>query len=440
MRAEQLQSWGRYPAVHQIGHQIEWRDQLTHDYSLLIEKYGTLLPYGNGRSYGDSCLARSDHVLRMRSLSRFIAVDWAHGVVRAEAGVTLGEILALALPRGWFLSVTPGTRFVTLGGAIANDVHGKNHHVRGTFGRHVRSFRLLRSDRGGLVCAPEVEADLFRATIGGLGLTGVIEWAELQLIAVKSAFMEASTVRFDCLADFFSLSAQLDKTHEYTVAWIDSLAAGAGTGRGVFMAANHSEEGGLAAREARSLPIPLTPPISVVNRISARLFNSAYFWMHRGGRKRSRPGYEKFFYPLDRVRDWNRIYGPRGLQQFQCVVPERNAEAATRELLRCIATSSNASFLAVLKKCGGLASPGLLSFPMAGTSLALDFAHSDSLNEATFPRLDAIVRAAGGRLYPAKDAHMSAQDFRSFYPDWARVEALRDPALASRFWDRVTRT
>ena len=144
--------------------------------------------------------------------------------------------------------------------------------------------------------------------------------------------------------------------------------------------------------------------------------------------------------PLDRVRDWNRIYGPRGLQQFQCVVPERNAEAATRELLRCIATSSNASFLAVLKKCGGLASPGLLSFPMAGTSLALDFAHSDSLNEATFPRLDAIVRAAGGRLYPAKDAHMSAQDFRSFYPDWARVEALRDPALASRFWDRVTRT
>ena len=440
MRARQLQSWGRYPAVSQIGHRIEWRDRLVRDYSSLNEKFGTVLPYGNGRSYGDSCLARSDHVLQMRSLCRFIAVDWVRGVVRAEAGVTLGEILALALPKGWFLSVTPGTRFVTLGGAIANDVHGKNHHVRGTFGRHVRSFHLLRSDRGGMVCSPDVEIELFRATIGGLGLTGVIEWAELQLIPVKSGFMESSTQRFDSLAEFFSLSAQLDKTHEYTVAWVDSLAGGAATGRGVFMAANHSEEGGLMVSPPGAVSVPLTLPVSAINRISARLFNSAYFSLHHGGPKRSHQRYDTFFYPLDRLHDWHRIYGPRGLQQFQCVVPEHNAEAATRELLRSIKKSGDASFLAVLKKCGSLPSPGLLSFPMPGTSLALDFAHSDTLNDATFPRLDAIVREAGGRLYPAKDAHMSSQDFRSFYPEWSQVEALRDPALASRFWDRVTET
>jgi FAD/FMN-containing dehydrogenase len=435
--SDPLYSWGRYPAAPQVAHACSWLSDVAVLRDRVIAAHGSTLPYGNGRSYGDSCLAASDQVLHMRTLNRFIEVDWQQGTVLAEAGVTLAEILAIAIPQGWFLSVTPGTQFVTLGGAIANDVHGKNHHLRGTFGNHVRRFGLLRNGEELLTCAPSDHPELYAATLGGLGLTGVITWAEIQLIPIRASQIDSSVVRFDNLAEFFTLSAELDHQHEYSVAWIDCLAKGAEAGRGVFIVGDHARYGALDLDERSKLQVPLTPPFSLINNLSLRAFNEAYWRVHPAVRTRTRSSYQPFFYPLDRLLHWNRVYGRKGFQQYQCVVPDAVAEVAMGELLGAIAESGQGSFLAVLKRCGDIASPGLLSFPLPGTSLALDFPQKTDL-APLFARLDAIVCEAGGRLYPAKDAHMSGSDFRQAYPAWEQLEALRDPSLMSRFWKRVT--
>lgn len=432
-----LYSWGRFPHTPQRGHGCVWLDELPAHIDRVVEAHHSALPYGNGRSYGDSCLAASDQVLHMRSLDRLIKADWTTGVIKAEAGITLAELLAVAIPQGWFLPVTPGTQFATLGGAIANDVHGKNHHVRGTFGRHVLGFGLLRRGEPELFCSPDVEPALFSASIGGLGLTGVIHWAQIQLMPIRASQVSTTTVRFANLAEFFALSAELDEQHEYSVAWVDCLAKGPETGRGVFIVGDHAQYGSLEVGQRKKLSVPLTPPVSLINKVSLSAFNNLYWRLHPSQRKPGRSDYEPFFYPLDRILHWNRIYGRRGFQQYQCVVPTANAEAAMGDLLRTIADAGQGSFLAVLKRCGDIASPGLLSFPLEGTSLALDFAQSEHLENVLFPRLDDIVRAAGGRLYPAKDAHMSGADFRRAYPAWEQLEALRDPSLMSRFWSRV---
>lgn len=432
-----LYSWGRFPRRPQRGHGCVWLDELPAQMDRVIGAHRSSLPYGNGRSYGDSCLATSDEVLHMRSLDRLIEADWTTGVIKAEAGITLAEVLAVAIPQGWFLPVTPGTQFATLGGAIANDVHGKNHHVRGTFGRHVLGFGLLRHGEPEVTCSPDAHPDLFAASIGGLGLTGVIHWAQIQLMPIRASQIDTTTVRFANLAEFFALSTELDARHEYSVAWVDCLAKGAETGRGVFIVGDHAQYGSLDVGQRKKLSVPLTPPVSLINKVSLSAFNSLYWRLHPSQRKQGRSAYEPFFYPLDRILHWNRIYGRRGFQQYQCVVPAANAEAAMGELLRTIADAGQGSFLAVLKRCGDIASPGLLSFPLEGTSLALDFAQSEALENVLFPRLDDIVRAAGGRLYPAKDAHMSGADFRRAYPAWEQLEALRDPSLMSRFWSRV---
>ena len=435
--SESLYSWGRYPSYPQTAKPCHWRAEIRQALADMAALHGTLLPFGNGRSYGDSCLAASDQVLHLRPLDRFIAANWETGLIRAEAGVTLDELLALAIPKGWFLPVTPGTQFITLGGALANDVHGKNHHIKGTFGCHVPRFGLVRSDRGALECSPGENPEFYAATIGGLGLTGVIDWVELQLAPIKSSLIDATHVRFGSLEEFFALSAELDARYEFTVSWIDCLARGKSIGRGIYMAGNHAEEGPLAFESKAKLNVPLTPPFSAINRLSLQLFNSAYYRVHHAGRHDSRIGYEPFFYPLDRILNWNRVYGPQGFQQYQCAIPDASSAAAIRELLDAIATAHSGSFLAVLKRFGNVASPGLLSFPMPGTTLALDFPQQGETTARLFARLDAIVREAGGRLYPAKDAHMSGEDFRAFYPEWGRLEALRDPVLSSRFWERV---
>jgi FAD/FMN-containing dehydrogenase len=437
MKYGKLMPWGLFPSFPQTPHPCHWRSDLPNLLTQLGKNHRGILPFGNGRSYGDSCLAVSDHVVHTRTLDRFISADWENGVIIAESGMTLEELLALTIPRGWFLPVTPGTKFITLGGALANDIHGKNHHRRGTFGQHVKRFSLVRSDRLPLICSLTENTDLFAATIGGLGLTGIIEWLELKLIPIQSSFIDALHIRFDSLNEFFALSSELDDQHEYTVAWIDCLAKGRSTGRGVYIAGDHSRKGDLSVNYARKMRIPFTPPISMINPLTLRLFNSVYYQIHKTGRNLSVISYEPFFYPLDRILHWNRIYGSRGFQQYQCVIPDRSAHSAVHELLNVIAAAGSGSFLAILKRCGGMASPGLLSFPFPGVSLALDFPQKEKLSDRLFPRLDAIVREAGGRLYPAKDAHMSADDFRHFYPAWNQVEKLRDPALYSRFWQRV---
>jgi FAD/FMN-containing dehydrogenase len=430
----ELYSWGRFPSIAQTPHAVHWRGEIARSVDEITQAHGTTLPFGNGRSYGDSCLAASDHVIQLRPLDRLIAADWQSGVVAAEAGITLGEILRVAIPRGWFLPVAPGTQFATLGGAIANDVHGKNHHLRGTFGCHLKRFSLRR--RGdSATCSSTDRADLFAATIGGLGLTGIVEWAEIQLMPIRSSRIDSLTVRFDSLAEFFALSGELDPAHEYSAAWIDCLSK---AGRGVLIVGNHAPDGELKSNDAAKLQVPITPRWSLINKLTLRAFNEAYFHSYSAGRKPQRARYESVLFPLDGILNWNRVYGRSGFQQYQCVIPEAAAQGAMQTLIAATAEAGQGSCLAVLKRCGTIASPGLLSFPMPGTSLALDFPQAPTLEKTLFPRLDAIVREAGGRLYPAKDAHMTGADFRKAYPAWEKVEALRDPALNSRFWQRVT--
>jgi FAD/FMN-containing dehydrogenase len=434
---QRYHSWGRYPKPKQSAVRLSWRNEpllLSSDQQL------TCLPFGNGRSYGDSCLNEGGLLLDARGLDRFIAFDPSTGILRCEAGVLLAEILALVVPQGWFLPVIPGTQFVTVGGAIANDVHGKNHHRAGTFGCYVRCFELLRSDNQRLVCSPAENPDWFRATIGGLGLTGMILWAEIALKRILNPAMEVDTIRFPDLEEFFALSAESDRDFEYTVAWIDCLARDRYLGRGLFFRANHA-----AALCSRPPPAPkhrfniaLELPVSLINRLSVRAFNSLYYQKQRGSRSRAIVHYDRFFYPLDGIWHWNRLYGPRGFLQYQCVVPDAGGKDAVKDILHRVAAAGTGSSLAVLKVFGDQPSPGLLSFPRPGVTLALDFPYRGEKTLGLLEQLDQTVVAAGGAVYPAKDARMSAASFKQYFPRWETLEGFRDPKFSSSFWRRVT--
>jgi FAD/FMN-containing dehydrogenase len=365
-------------------------------------------------------------------MDRFIAFNSVSGVLRCEAGVLLSEILELFVPRGWFLPVTPGTRYVTLGGAVANDVHGKNHHRAGSFGCHVRSFELLRSDGSRRLCSAQENSDWFAATIGGLGLTGLITWVEIELRRIAGSGIAVANTRFAGLDEFFSLNAAAEAAHEYTVAWIDCLAA---TPRGILMAGDHAAPGDFPPREPRALPLaPPSLPFSLINDLSLRAFNRLYY--NRRLPARALMHYAPFFYPLDSIAHWNRLYGRRGFFQYQFVLPG-TARTALSEILRDIAASGQGSFLAVLKTFGAASSPGLLSFPMPGVTLALDFPNHGADTLALFDRLDAIIGAAGGRLYAAKDARMSGDFFRRSNPRLDEFMPFIDPRFSSDFARRV---
>jgi FAD/FMN-containing dehydrogenase len=372
-------------------------------------------------------------------MDRLLAFDEHTGVLRCEAGVLLGEILSLALPHGWFLPVVPGTRFVTVGGAIANDIHGKNHHRAGTFGCHVRSFELLRSDGSRRVCSPAGNTELYRATIGGLGLTGLITWAELQLRRVSNACFEVESHRFPDLDEFFAISGDSDSRFEYTVAWLDCAPQRQIRGRGIFSRGNHSTDEVTNCRpQSGRLAVPVTPPVSMVNSLSLKAFNLLYFARHGAGLKSARIHYQPFLFPLDGIGSWNRIYGPRGFFQHQSVIPAPNSRDVVREMLAYIAASGAGSFLAVLKVFGTMESPGLLSFPRPGATLAVDFPNRGPGTLKLLAGLDRIVDQAGGAIYPAKDARMTRDQFRRYFPCWEEFSRQVDPMFSSGFWRRVS--
>jgi FAD/FMN-containing dehydrogenase len=327
---------------------------------------------------------------------------------------------------------------VTVGGAIANDVHGKNHHRAGTFGCHVRRLELLRSNGERLVCSPSENPDWFAATVAGLGLTGVVTWAELQLRRISSPRLDVDSVRFGHLDEFFSLSAESEQAAEYTVSWIDCLARGKHLGRGIFQRANHGADAAPAPPKSRKLSVPFQLPVSLVNGVSLRVFNTLIYHKQWSRLKHSSEYYRSFFFPLDSILHWNRAYGPRGFYQYQCVVPTPSAREATAALLDTIASSGQGSSLAVLKQFGAVRSPGMLSFPREGVTLALDFPNRGGRLERLFEALDRIVSGAGGTLYPAKDGRMPGELFRSGYPRWQEFSQYIDPACSSSFWRRVT--
>lgn len=436
-----FQSWGRYPlAARQSTQQLRWADDTL---PLPVANGDTLLPFGQGRSYGDSCLNNDGTLLLTRGLDRFIHFDRARGLLRCESGVTLADILRLIVPQGWFLPVTPGTKFVSVGGAIANDVHGKNHHHAGTFGCHVTRCELLRSDGSRLICSPQENVEWFTATVGGLGLTGLITWAEIRLKPISNPFITVETIRFANLDEFFELSAAAEADYEYTVAWLDCLASGHHFGRGLFMQGNHAppQLSGLPPiSEPQGRSFPFNAPNWMLNNLSIRAFNFAYYHRQRSKTASSLTHFAPFFYPLDAIPAWNRIYGRRGFLQYQCVVPDDGGHTSIRSILEKIVAAGQGSFLSVLKTFGDVLSPGLLSFPRKGVTLALDFPMRGASTLALLNELDVIVRQAGGGVYPAKDARMSRESFQAYYPRWQEFSQYIDPKFSSSFWRRVTAT
>ncbi len=430
-----FESWGRYPKYEAHLVPQHWQQDFPANIAGL---HNGALPVGMGRSYGDSCLLKDGNLVVTTGMNRLLSFDETTGLLTAEAGVTLAQILDFCVPRGFFLPVTPGTKYVTLGGAIANDIHGKNHHIAGTFGRHITQFELVRSDGSRRLCSPTQDPDWFAATIGGLGLTGLITWATLRLRPIVSRSIDFEGIQFHGIDEFLDLTKRYADI-EYTVSWIDCASTGANFARGIFMLGDHAKTPGpLNISPEPKLVFPFDAPGFALNKYTVSAFNFAYFHKQMRPRVKAAQDYEPFFYPLDIALHWNRLYGKSGLLQFQYAIPWESAREGTIAILTEVAKSGLASFLAVLKAFGDVPSPGLLSFPQPGITLALDFPIKAGLTFPLFERLADMTRDFGGRLYPAKDAAMTAQQFQTFYPQWKQLARFRDPVLTSSFWERVT--
>lgn len=423
-RTETLSGWGRHPVQQCRVYRPEKVSELAE--VLADAPAGGLIPRGLGRAYGDAALNEGGAVVSHLRLNRMLGFDEATGVLECEGGVSLGEIVDAFLPRGWFLPVVPGTRHVTVGGAIAADVHGKNHHADGTFGRFVDEIRLMTPGRGPLACSREVEGAAFRATLGGMGLTGSIVCARMRLMRVPSAWMTVDQQPTRDLDDALARFTAADAGHRYSVAWIDALARGRHLGRGVMLLGDHAPASAIpgdpfARRTKGTRSIPFDPPSLLLNRLTVGAFNRAYRAAHGAKTGMIQP-LEPYFWPLDVVGGWNRLYGRRGFIQYQLVVPP-GAENALAAVLERAAASGRASFLAVLKRFGP-AGEGLLSFPMEGWTLSLDFPVAAGIREMV-EMMDNMVADAGGRVYLAKDALLDAPMFARMYPAADAFRAVR---------------
>lgn len=426
-----MQSWGRLSADP---HHVIALDDPSHVVQAL-QANTPGIPYGNGRSYGDMCLNPGGVLWHTVGLDRMCNWNAETGILVCESGVLLRDIQQTFIPQGWMLPVTPGTQFVTVGGAVANDVHGKNHHAMGSFGDQLLRLWVARSDGRVIECAREQASEWFCATIGGMGLTGMIVKAQLQLRRISGPWLDTESIPYGNLDEFFHLSDASEAAWEHTVSWIDCLAGE--RARGIFMRANPSAATDGPLPKSGSRRMPITPPVSLVNRMTLRPFNAAYYRLQLWKAGRSLAHYEPFSYPLDGLLEWNRMYGPRGFYQYQSVVPRATGGDATREILREIERSGEGSFLAVLKTFGNRAGPGMLSFPRPGVTLALDFPNRRDSTLRLFSRLDDIVLGAGGTLYPAKDARMPRRMFESGYPRLHEFLPFRDPGITSSMSRRL---
>jgi len=384
---------------------------------------GGLSVYGAGRSYGDSALNSNGQTCLSERLDRILAFDEGTGIVEVEPGVNFRKLMAVLLPRGWLFPVTPGTSFATIGGAVAHDVHGKNHEHAGTFGQHVTELDLITADGVRHRISPRSDPQWFRATCGGCGLTGMITRIAFKMRRVPSAFVDVTERRLKDLDAFFE-AFEAAKDAGYSVGWIDALATGASLGRGILETAEPATGAGFSWREKRTHSAPFDFPGFTINSYSVKAFNALYLRrVPKQGRIRLK-SYEEFFYPLDAISHWNRIYGGRGFHQFQCVVPYSNGAKAIRRLLESIAASQAASPLTVLKRLGpGRA--GCLSFPIEGYTLALDFPNRAG-TETLYRALVNITLDYGGRIYLAKDALLSAEAIPRMYPELDRFRAIVD--------------
>ena len=390
-----------------------------------------------GRSYGDSCLLDDGTMFETRMLDRVLAFNEVSGIVRCEAGCTLAALLEFCVPRGWFPPVTPGTKWVTLGGCVANDVHGKNHHVAGTFGCFVTRLGLRRTDGTELECSAESNPALFGATIGGLGLTGVMLWVELRLRRIRSARMRSRVRALHGTEAFFSGVDEDGATPEYSVAWLDT--SHGGEPRGLLITGDHADEPGelAAAGTTPKISVPMTLPDFALGAWSIRMMNRSYYAANVRRREIKHGHYNPFFYPLDAVGDWNRAYGEKGLAQYQFVVPRESGAEVLRETLAKARKAGHFSFLTVVKVFGAVTSPGWLSFPRPGVTVCFDFPYLGPRTDRLLEDMDRTVFAAGGALYPAKDFRMSREAFERSFPRHVEFKSLIDPACSSNFAKRT---
>ncbi|MDZ4789229.1 MAG: FAD-binding oxidoreductase [Blastochloris sp.] len=426
-----LSSWGGNQSVGSKVYRTSWRSEP-------LPKVSTkLLAYGMGRSYGDSCLLNNGTFIETHDLNHFISFDSSRGLIRVEAGCTMAALLRFCVPHGWFAPVTPGTKFVTLGGCLANDIHGKNHHNAGSFGCFVPRFGLRRSDGSELECSPDRNPELFCATIGGLGLTGLILWLELQLKPIRSPLISQTKTLLSGLDSFFEHAEKEEAEFEYSVAWLDVTHKG--KPRGVFLAGNHAKQ---ASALEHTLPVPLLSlpfqlPDAALSGWSIGLMNSGYYLSNVFSPKRNELFYDSFFYPLDSVAHWNRAYGAKGLRQYQFVVPRQNGLDVLAEVLDKVQVARQSSFLTVVKLFGNRRSPGILSFPRAGVTVCFDFPNLGAATERLLDDLDTTVFSCGGALYPAKDCRMSPDAFERSFPKHKEFKKWIDPAFASTFSQRI---
>ncbi len=411
-----ISGWGNYPQQEAQLLMPSSCSSLT----ALVRQEKTIIPRGMGRSYGDS--ANASKVLQTSYCDHFIEFDEDTGKLTAEAGITLREILKLIVPKGWFLPVTPGTSYVTLGGAIASDVHGKNHHIAGTFGQHVTSLCMVLGTGEVVTVSPQDKVDLFHATCGGMGLTGVIISATIQLLPIRSSYINQKTIKADCI-EAACEAFEDNCSSTYSVAWIDCLAKGKSLGRSVLMLGEHADKGELEVDIKHPVVVPFNIPSALLNSMTMKAFNGAYWHKSKHNQSQMTP-LMPYFYPLDAVGAWNKLYGKHGFLQFQCVIPKDDGVANMRKLLTEISNSGEGSFLAVLKQFGK-ANDNLLSFPTEGYTLALDFKLTASTIE-TLRRLEGIVVDMGGRLYLTKDAVMQEDTFKTTYPNWEKFESVRE--------------
>lgn len=425
-----IAGWGRFPREECT----LFRPEKQRELQALTQEQSTLLARGLGRAYGDAALNESATILQER-FHHFLEFDEASGILECEGGVSLAEIIEVFLPRGWFTPVSPGTKFVTAGGALACDIHGKNHHAVGAFSNFVEAFDLLIASGETLHCSHEENAEAFWATVGGMGLTGILTRVRLRLLRVESAYIKVETERLENLNAVLNRFGS-DDNYQYSVAWIDCLATGNSLGRAVLMRGHHAAPHELSTPKAQSAPlqapqkksksVPLDFPDFILNPLSVKSFNALYYAAHPA--QTSVVDFDSFFYPLDAIENWNRIYGARGFIQYQVALPHETSRAGLTELLEKISSSGHASFLAVLKTFGK-ANDAPLSFPFAGHTLALDIPMTDDL--PNFAReLDAITLRHSGRVYLAKDALLSPKNFRAMYPrydEWRAIKTQLDP-------------
>jgi len=427
----QISGWGRYPRIEAEGYYLEDPKRL----SQFLRGAGPVIVHALGRSYGDSSL--QEKVVLTRRFNHILEFKAQQGVVACESGVSLAELIEAFLPRGWFLGTTPGTKYVSVGGAIASDVHGKNHHKAGCFSEGVISFELMLPGGKVVTCSRQKNQELFRATCGGMGLTGIILTARLQLQKVPSAYIREKTFRarnIDQALELFEAQREVN----YSVAWIDCLSRGAALGRSLLMSGEFSEDRGLELRGPKQFFVPVEMPGCLLNKLSGELFNQLYYHRVRQPVTERTVPLDEFFYPLDAVQDWNLLYGRRGFTQYQLVLPKEAGARGLRAILERVSLSGQGAFLGTLKLFG----PGnrnYLSFPLEGYTLAMDFKITGSL----FPwleELDRVVLDHGGRLYLSKDVRMSAEAFRRGYPQWEKFAQIRAKlGLKEKFNSRQSR-